>query len=110
MIIYRAVEPQRSALDHTAGEGGLAHSVEWHCPGCNTLHCVPIKGSATQGGQRWTWNDRIGRPILSPSVHFKDPPVCHSFVQEGKIQFLSDCGHALAGQTVPMIDEEKPLQ
>lgn len=28
--------------------------------------------------------------------------VCHSFVTEGQIQFLSDCTHALAGQTVPL--------
>lgn len=28
--------------------------------------------------------------------------VCHSFVKNGQIQFLSDCTHALAGQTVPL--------
>lgn len=30
--------------------------------------------------------------------------VCHSFVTDGKIQFLSDCTHDLAGQTVDMVD------
>lgn len=30
--------------------------------------------------------------------------VCHSFVREGQIQFLGDCTHALAGQTVPLRD------
>lgn len=30
--------------------------------------------------------------------------VCHSFVTDGKIQFLSDCTHELAGQTVPLPD------
>jgi len=29
---------------------------------------------------------------------------CHSFVTDGQIQFLSDCTHALAGQTVPLPD------
>lgn len=28
--------------------------------------------------------------------------VCHSFVVDGSIQFLADCTHALAGQTVPI--------
>lgn len=27
---------------------------------------------------------------------------CHSFVTDGRIQFLSDCTHGLAGQTVPL--------
>lgn len=28
--------------------------------------------------------------------------VCHSFIRDGHIQFLSDCTHELAGKTVPM--------
>lgn len=28
--------------------------------------------------------------------------VCHSFVRAGRIEFLGDCTHALAGQTVPL--------
>ncbi len=31
---------------------------------------------------------------------------CHSFVTEGQIQFLSDCSHELAGQTVPLPEYE----
>lgn len=31
---------------------------------------------------------------------------CHSFVRDGKIQFLNDCQHALAGQTVDLPDWE----
>ena len=30
------------------------------------------------------------------------------FVTDGKIQFLGDCTHALAGQTVDLPDMEKP--
>lgn len=30
--------------------------------------------------------------------------VCHSFVRAGKIEFLGDCTHALAGQTVALPD------
>lgn len=29
--------------------------------------------------------------------------VCHSFVVDGQMQFLGDCTHALAGQTVPIL-------
>jgi hypothetical protein len=35
------------------------------------------------------------------------PMCCHSFVTDGKIQFLGDCTHALAGQTVPLEDFDK---
>lgn len=30
------------------------------------------------------------------------PLVCHSFVRDGRIEFLSDCSHALVGQTVDL--------
>ena len=30
--------------------------------------------------------------------------VCHTFVTDGQIQFLGDCTHKLAGQTVPLPD------
>lgn len=33
--------------------------------------------------------------------------VCHSFVTDGRIQFLSDCTHALAGQTVYLLELEE---
>lgn len=32
--------------------------------------------------------------------------VCHSFIRDGRIEFLSDCTHALAGQTVDLPDIE----
>jgi hypothetical protein len=28
--------------------------------------------------------------------------ICHSYVTDGKIQFLNDCTHELAGQTVDL--------
>lgn len=28
--------------------------------------------------------------------------VCHTFITDGRIQYLSDCTHKMAGQTVPM--------
>ena len=32
--------------------------------------------------------------------------VCHSFVRAGQIEFLGDCTHEFAGQTVPMPRDE----
>ncbi len=44
--------------------------------------------------------------------HAKIPQVakrCHSFVKNGHIEYLSDCTHSLAGQTIEMIDWEDRL-
>ena len=43
------------------------------------------------------------RPALPEGYRFDGADtVCHSFVADGRIQFLSDCTHALAGQTVEL--------
>lgn len=79
----------------------------WWCPGCNGSHAVKT------GVNGWTWNGAIDSPTFTPSVlvtydgsdagQAKSPPaVCHSFVTDGQMQFLDDCTHALAGQTVPI--------
>jgi hypothetical protein len=39
-----------------------------------------------KGGKEAVYNSRFGK-------------VCHSFVTDGRIQFLGDCTHALANQT-----------
>lgn len=69
------------------------------CPGCDTAHGVRVKGAAGV----WGWNRSVDAPTFSPSVlaHGGDTR-CHSYVVEGDIRFLSDCSHALAGQTVPL--------
>lgn len=36
------------------------------------------------------------------------PSVCHCFVADGAMQFLGDCTHALAGQTVPIPEWPRP--
>lgn len=33
--------------------------------------------------------------------------VCHSFVRDGRIEFLGDCTHSNAGQTVDLPDVEE---
>lgn len=104
------------------GETGESGELVWFwCAGCQTHHAINPKG--------WTWNCDTERPTFSPSVLVRgsemteegramldrcESPangrypsrdtVCHSFVKDGHIQYLSDSTHALAGQTVPLED------
>lgn len=93
------------------------------CPGCESGHMIRI---GTGPGPRWGYNGNAEKPTFRPSIlvrgvnHLTDeqhaaymrgeglpppiPLVCHMFVTDGNIQFLADCTHALAGQTVPMPD------
>jgi hypothetical protein len=63
------------------------------------------------------------KPTISPSIlveYSHDPRIegvsprmkfiCHSFVKEGMIQFLSDCNHDLAGQIVALPDFDSTVK
>lgn len=80
-------------LHHVEGEGNAW--LFW-CPGCATHHAPAVA--------RWSRAGSTTSPTLSPSVvtEYADGRRCHLFVREGKLVFLDDCTHALAGQTVPM--------
>lgn len=73
------------------------------CPACDNGHFFD---------GRWSFNGDVERPTFSPSMlsngraEVINPavPRCHSFVTDGKIRFLDDCSHALAGQTVDLPD------
>lgn len=113
-----------------AVEGG---GLMFRCPGCDEPHMVTVgEGS----GPRWGYNGNPEAPTFTPSVLVRSGHyvpghtgecwciwetedgeksgfgcyVCHSFVTDGRIQFLGDCTHALAGQTVdlPAFDKETP--
>lgn len=92
------------------------------CPGCDGAHQV---GVGEGPGPRWGYNGDPETPTFTPSILVrgiqpitdeerdkimsgerveKRPLVCHSFVTDGRIQFLADCTHALAGQTVELPD------
>ncbi len=75
----------------------------FHCPGCGYAHAVTVNGRKNSQGASWGWNGSLDKPAFTPSINCNagDPDhQCHSFVNEGKIQFLGDCFHKLAGQTV----------
>lgn len=98
------------------------------CPGCDDVH--QVKHGEPAG---WGWNGDHASPTFTPSVlvtsghyvdgqpeggscwckwnaeHPGDPSPykcyrCHSYVTDGRIQFLGDCTHQLAGQTVELPD------
>jgi len=84
----------------------------FHCPGCGMLHQVPTKRA---GGPNWSFNGSMQRPTFSPSLLIRFPHfdgskdvnlVCHSFVKDGNIQYLSDSSHELAGHTVEIPEVE----
>jgi len=99
---------------------GTHYGVTFKCPGCAMSHTLPNQNSRPDYvGPRWTFNGDYAKPTLSPSISARgamklDEPdetkdwdadaICHSFVTDGRIQFLGDCTHALAGQTVDLPD------
>ena len=78
--------------------------VFFFCPGCGNAHKVQVGEEQTP---RWEWNGSLVKPRFSPSVRVQSgnesgPTVCHSYVRDGVIEFLSDCTHALAGKNVSL--------
>lgn len=94
----------------------------FECPGCSCAHYAD---------ERWQFNGDQENPTFSPSILVKSTRypsggefptdeekiqmmdgvqlqmvehLCHSFVRNGKIEYLADCTHALAGQTVELPD------
>lgn len=115
-------------------EDGL---IRFRCPGCGETHGVYVEPAKDGKPRPvWGFNGDGDRPTFTPSVlcqffqyafkpgtpEFKDDVrraqesktrmqgrdmICHSFVTDGQIQFLPDCTHDLAGQTVPLPDWEE---
>jgi hypothetical protein len=61
-------------------------------------------------GAKWKWNGDVKQPTFTPSILVRAnytsanrmDDVCHSFVTDGRIRFLGDCTHELAGQVVEL--------
>jgi hypothetical protein len=78
----------------------------FECPGCGHRHTVDVRD---RSGKRpsWEFNGDMDKPTLLPSVNYSPnhPETrCHFYVQGGKIRYLGDSHHELAGKTVDMID------
>jgi len=108
--------------DKPVGYQGLS----FYCPGCKFTHTVNY-----HPGNQWQFNGDFKKPTLTPSIlvtgtkltaegyrqyeewiakgcpmlqepFSSEPNVCHSFVTDGQIQYLGDCSHDLAGQTIEL--------
>lgn len=88
-------------IDRVKVIGRSREHLKLFCPGCQTAHVISIPPAPNA----WDWNCDAERPTISPSILVQggsDNITCHSFVRDGRIQFLSDCTHELAGQTVEL--------
>lgn len=86
-------------------EDGTVAELVIYCPGCDEHHPIRVKGDRADGAGPWKWNGDLVNPTVSPSLlcNKSDPATrCHSFIKNGNWQFLGDCFHELAGQTVPI--------
>lgn len=89
----------------TTADGGYHGELGFYCPGCDSVHFIIDEESNVQGMPVWQFNENFDLPTVRASVMLTRPGyVCHSFITDGKIQFLSDCTHHLAGQTVDLND------
>lgn len=80
-------------------ESGKASYWLW-CPGCEDAHRID---------DGWQFDGNLEAPTFSPSIlvnygYHPGHKTCHSFIRAGFWEFLADSTHALAGQTVPMVD------
>jgi hypothetical protein len=98
--------------------------VYW-CPGCDEHHYVRTKPN--EQSQGWSFDGNVDLPTFNPSVKVTGKQTvivngewtgewvrgpdgkaldksCHHFVRGGKIEYLSDCTHAMAGKTVDLPD------
>jgi len=79
----------------------------FHCPGCECSHQVrvPPDVTNTESHPCWSWNGSMESPTFNPSILVYgsgDIPRCHSFVRDGRIQYLDDCTHGFKGQTIDL--------
>ena len=107
---------------------GVLYGYMLRCPGCGEIHMLPVGPGNGGVYPRWDFNGDVDKPTFGPSVLARGhrlvrdaagewtgkweldaagnpiPYTCHSFVEDGRIRFLTDCTHALAGQTVGLPD------
>jgi hypothetical protein len=107
---------------------GSGYRLGWWCLGCENIHWVRVAGD----GNNWEFNGDLERPTFKPSVlirsgHYapfhkpgedcwctfnaKHPDrtsfrcvICHTHVIDGRVQYLLDCSHELAGRTIELPD------
>jgi len=105
---------------YTKLDSGYHGELAFMCPGCNFKHFVNDNLTEIPNlpeSHIWTFNGDFDKPTIRASVltrsydfnsatkiHDIEVDRCHSFITDGMIQFLGDCQHKLAGQTVDLPD------
>lgn len=86
-------------VEATTGPDGTEYR-SFICPGCKRAVTLPVTGP-----NAWGFNRDDSNPTFTPSIlqkTFDGRNVCHSFVTDGRIRFLTDSAHSLSGQTVEL--------
>jgi hypothetical protein len=75
-------------------------------PGPTGLLALPvILHGKREGTGCWTWNGSTETPTLRPSVlNQRRGHRCHTWINDGKAQFLDDSNHEYAGQTLDLLE------
>lgn len=92
---------RRPVLRPVAARDGRDGYHLW-CPGCRDLHGFSVPPwRLVSGGVR--------APTVRASLltRYHDGRTCHLFVTGGRLEFLGDCDHGLAGRKVAMIPVER---
>jgi hypothetical protein len=111
-------QPMKSTAEgYSPCEPSEATHVRLNMPGPLDMRLIPVMIGGTRSGTgNWTWNGSVDSPTLKPSILTRGggrkylesgeyvEHVCHSFVNDGKVQFLSDCTHEFAGQTLDLLE------
>lgn len=76
--------------------------------------CLGCKSAHNFNPRLHKFNDDLYHPTVSPSLLISsnipgEPNVCHSYINNGHIQYLSDCQHEYAGKTVELPDVRQSL-
>ena len=103
----------------------------YKCPGCRDTHFIYTK-TRNSSNAIWKFNGDVNSPTFKPSInyttgymiprkylkddeynYYKEENIgsrCHSFVQNGVVNFCGDCTHSMNGKqgvTLPEITKEQ---
>ena len=78
------------------------------CEGCDGYHGVWTEHPNPVTGAKWSFNEDEVKPTFRPSLMIQEEEgrMCHSFVTDGKIEYLSDCTHSYAGEHLELKNED----
>jgi hypothetical protein len=89
---------------------GTVTGYMWKCLGCDSHHVFYIAG---KHHCFWQFDGNMEKPTFSPSLvcrwehgEARIPKVCHVFVKNGMVEYLTDCTHHLAGKTIELPEME----